>query len=285
MKARRSGGRLMTLPILVWMTLFVGAALIYVVILSFLTRTPEGFGVTNAFTLDNYRKLLDPKYLKVLWQSVRLAIHTTLICVLIGYPFGYFMARTKGAWRGILMLLVIVPFWTNALVRIYGWRILLMANGPINEFLKAIGLIEQPLKLLNTYGAVLLGMVYALIPFMILSTYASAEKMDWSLVEAGRDLGAGAARVFFTVTVPQTLPGLLSGCVLVFVPSVGLFFISDLLGGATEALAGSPIRDQLLKSRDMPFAAALSVVLLALTCVILLLYSRAGGKSSNLSLF
>ena len=279
------GGRLMTLPILVWMTLFVGAALIYVVILSFLTRTPEGFGVTNAFTLDNYRKLLDPKYLKVLWQSVRLAIHTTLICVLIGYPFGYFMARTKGAWRGILMLLVIVPFWTNALVRIYGWRILLMANGPINEFLKAIGLIEQPLKLLNTYGAVLLGMVYALIPFMILSTYASAEKMDWSLVEAGRDLGAGAARVFFTVTVPQTLPGLLSGCVLVFVPSVGLFFISDLLGGATEALAGSLIRDQLLKSRDMPFAAALSVVLLALTCVILLLYSRAGGKSSNLSLF
>ena len=170
MKARRSGGRLMTLPILVWMTLFVGAALIYVVILSFLTRTPEGFGVTNAFTLDNYRKLLDPKYLKVLWQSVRLAIHTTLICVLIGYPFGYFMARTKGAWRGILMLLVIVPFWTNALVRIYGWRILLMANGPINEFLKAIGLIEQPLKLLNTYGAVLLGLVYALIPFMILST-------------------------------------------------------------------------------------------------------------------
>ena len=285
MKARRSGGRLMTLPILVWMTLFVGAALIYVVILSFLTRTPEGFGVTNAFTLDNYRKLLDPKYLKILWQSVRLAIHTTLICVLIGYPFGYFMARTKGAWRGILMLLVIVPFWTNALVRIYGWRILLMANGPINEFLKAIGLIEQPLKLLNTYGAVLLGMVYALIPFMILSTYASAEKMDWSLVEAGRDLGAGAARVFFTVTVPQTLPGLLSGCVLVFVPSVGLFFISDLLGGATEALAGSLIRDQLLKSRDMPFAAALSVVLLALTCVILLLYSRAGGKSSNLSLF
>ena len=210
---------------------------------------------------------------------------TTALCVLIGYPFGMLMARAQGRRRTILLLLVMVPFWTNALVRIYGWRILLMANGPINEFLKTIGLIEQPLKLLNTYGAVLLGMVYALIPFMILSTYASAEKMDWSLVEAGRDLGAGAARVFFTVTVPQTLPGLLSGCVLVFVPSVGLFFISDLLGGATEALAGSLIRDQLLKSRDMPFAAALSVVLLALTCVILLLYSRAGGKSSNLSLF
>lgn len=285
MKSPRRAGRLLSLPLLIWMTLFVGAALIYVVILSFLTRTPEGFGVTTEFTLANYKKLLDPKYLKVLWQSVRLALHTTLICLLIGYPFGYFMARARGAWRGILMLLVIVPFWTNALVRIYGWRILLMANGPINNALMAIGLIDAPLKLLNTYGAVLLGMVYALLPFMILSVYASAEKMDWALVEAGRDLGAGAARAFFTITVPQTLPGLISGCVLVFVPSIGLFFISDLLGGSTEALAGSLIRDQLLKSRDMPFAAALSVVLLALTCVILLVYSRSGEKNGSLSLF
>ena len=287
MSARKIGRAAlwMRAPMLLWALAFVGATLGYVLVISFLTRDSEGYGVVAQFTLDNYRRLLNPNYLQVFWQSVKLAFHTTVICLLIGYPFGYLMARASAFWRSILMLLVIVPFWTNALVRIYGWKILLMAKGPINNFLMAIGLIDSPLKLLNTYGAVLLGMVYALIPFMILPTYTSVEKLDWSVVEAGRDLGAGRVRAFFTVTLPLTAPGVMAGCVLVFVPSMGLFFISDLLGGATEVLAGSLIRDQLLKSRDWPFAAALSMVLLVITCVLLWVYARLGGKSSDMTIF
>ena len=152
MSARKIGRAAlwMRAPMLLWALAFVGATLGYVLVISFLTRDSEGYGVVAQFTLDNYRRLLNPNYLQVFWQSVKLAFHTTVICLLIGYPFGYLMARASAFWRSILMLLVIVPFWTNALVRIYGWKILLMANGPINNFLMAIGLIDSPLKLLNT---------------------------------------------------------------------------------------------------------------------------------------
>lgn len=183
------------------------------------------------------------------------------------------------------MLLVIVPFWTNALVRIYGWKILLMGNGPVNDLLMALHLTDKPLKLLNTYGAVLLGMVYALIPFVILPVYSSVEKMDWSLVAAARDMGAGPMRAFVTVTLPLTAPGAMAGVVLTFVPAIGLFFISDLLGGATDMYAGNLVRDQMLKARDLPFAAAVSVVLLILTLLILRLYRRFGGDSGDMTLF
>ena len=223
--------------------------------------------------------------MQVLGKSLLLAFYTTLICLGLGYPFGYCMARAGRKWRGILMLLVIVPFWTNALVRIYGWKILLMGNGPVNDLLMALHLTERPLKLLNTYGAVLLGMVYALIPFVILPVYSSVEKMDWSLVAAARDMGAGPMRAFVTVTLPLTAPGAMAGVVLTFVPAIGLFFISDLLGGATDMYAGNLVRDQMLKARDLPFAAAVSVVLLILTLLILRLYRRFGGDSGDMTLF
>jgi spermidine/putrescine transport system permease protein len=195
------------------------------------------------------------------------------------------MARTSGRIRKLLLLLVIVPFWTNALVRIYGWRILMMGNGPINSVLMALGLIASPLKMMNTRGAVLLGMVYGLLPFMILPVYSSAQKLDRRLLSAARDLGAKPWRAFLTIELPLTLPGLLTGCVLVFVPSMALFFISDLLGGRGDILVGNLVRDQLLKSRDWPFAAALSVVLLAITCTIMFIYRRLGGKSSDMAVF
>ena len=186
--------------------------------------------------------------------------------------------------RTFLLLLVIVPFWTNALVRIYGWKILLMGTGVVNKLLAALGLVDKPLKLINTHGAVVLGMVYGLIPFMILSTYSSAEKLDRRLIDAGRDLGAKPWKVFFTVELPLTLPGLMSGCVLVFVPSLALFFISDLLGGTSDVYVGNLVNDQLLISRDWPFAAALSVVLLLVTALVMLIYRRAGGKASDMTL-
>jgi len=272
-------------PMIVWTMLFVGATILYIVALSFMKRDPDGFGVIPEFTLENYAKLFDANYAKVFWNTLILGIKTTALCVLLGYPFGYFMGRASKKWRTILMLLVIVPFWTNALIRVYGWRILLVGNGPINTFLKAVGLIDKPLKLLNTHGAMLLGMVYALLPFMILPTYSSVEKMDWSLVDAGRDMGANPAKTFLTVTLPLTAPGLLTGCVLVFVPSLALFFMADLMGGTSDIVIGNLVHDQLLKSRDWPFAAALSVVLLAITCAIMFVYRRLGGKSSDMAMF
>ena len=276
---------LLSTPMIVWTLLFVGATIVYIVVLSFLKRDPDGYGVVGQFTLENYAKLLDANYAKVFWNTIVLGIKTTVLCVLLGYPFGYYMGRTSKKWRTILMLLVIVPFWTNALIRVYGWRILLVGNGPINTFLKAVGLIDKPLKLLNTHGAMLLGMVYALLPFMILPTYSSVEKMDWSLVDAGRDMGANPFKTFLTVTLPLTAPGLLTGCVLVFVPSLALFFMADLMGGTSDIVIGNLVHDQLLKSRDWPFAAALSVVLLAITCLIMFIYRRLGGKSSDMAMF
>ncbi|MDD2648836.1 MAG: ABC transporter permease subunit [Eubacteriales bacterium] len=266
-------------PMVLWTLIFVGLAFLYIIGLSFMTKDAENFGVKLEFTFDNYAKLFQPMYWQVLKQSLLLAFYTTVICLLLGYPFGYLMSKVSVKWRGLIMLLVIVPFWTNALVRIYGWRILLLADGPINSLLKTLGIIDKPLKLLGTYGAVLLGMVYALIPFMILPVYTNVEKMDWSVVEAARDLGASPISAFITITLPMTVSGVLAGCVLVFVPSIGLFFISDLLGGAQDLLAGNLIRDQLLKSRDWPFAAALSVMLLIITSALLWLYRKAGGKN------
>lgn len=274
--------RWMKLPMYLWAIVFVFVAMLYVIGLSFLSRG-EIMGVTNELTLSNYQRLASADYVKVLWKSLQLAAATTAICIVIGYPFGYLMARLNSVARSIVMLLIIVPFWTNALIRIYGWRILLMGNGPINSFLMKLGIIQEPLKLLYTDGAVLLGTVYALIPFMILPTFTTVDKLDFSVVEAARDLGASPLHAFFTVTVPLTLSGLMAGCVLVFIPSMGLFFLNDLLGGSKSVLAGGLIQ-QLINSRDLPMAAALSVLLLAVTGAVIAVYRRLGG-SGDMNMF
>lgn len=276
---------LLSTPMILWTLMFVGATILYVIVLSFMKRDPDGYGVVMEFTLENYARVFNADYGRVFLRTLKLGAETTLISVLLGYPFGYLMGKSSPKWRTVLMLLVIVPFWTNALIRIYGWRILLMGSGPINSLLIAAGIIEKPLKLMNTHGAVLLGMVYSLMPFMILPVYTAVEKMDWNMVDAGRDLGAHPVRVFLTVTLPMTASGLLSGCVLVFIPSLALFFMSDLLGGPNDILIGNVVNDQLLKSQDWPFAAALAVVLLAVTWLIMTLHRRAGGKSSDMTLF
>lgn len=274
---------LLKLPLYLWTVLFVLAALGYVIGLSLQSRG-ELIGVSGQWTLDNYARLREPQYFQVLVNSLRLAALTTLLCALIGYPFGYLMARLKPASRSIVTLLLVVPFWTNSLIRIYGWRILLIGNGPINTLLMNLGWIQQPLKLLNTEGAVFLGMVYALVPFMILPSSTAVEKLDYSVVEAARDLGASPLHAFFTVTVPLTLPGLMAGCVLVFIPSTGLFFLNDLLGGSKTMLAGNLIQS-LMKSRDLPMASTLSVLMLAVTGVVIALYRKAGGDADGLGLF
>lgn len=282
-RKKKDGALLLVAPMAIWTILFVVVTLGYILYLSFTTRAENGMGVTAQLTLDNYLKLLNPSYLKVLGNSLKLAAITTLICLLVGYPFGYLMARLSPVARSVVMLLIIVPFWTNALIRIYGWRILLMSNGPVNTLLMNLGLIHEPLKLLYTDGAVLLGMVYALIPFMILPTFTTVDKLDFSVVEAARDLGASPLHAFFTVTVPLTLPGLMAGCVLVFIPSMGLFFLNDLLGGSKSVLAGGLIQ-QLINSRDLPMAAALSVLLLAVTGAVIAVYRKVGG-TGDMSMF
>ena len=229
--------------------------------------------------MPNYqmlKALLREDYLKVFANSLQLAFFTTVISLLVGYPFGYCMARAPRKWKALLMMLVIIPFWTSALVRIYGWKILLQANGPVNGVLRSLGLIQKNIKFLGSYGSVLLAMVYCLISFMILPCHNAVDKMDFTLVEASRDLGASPVRAFLTVTLPLTMPGILAGCVLVFVPSVGLFYLSDIMGGGL-VLVGNLIRDQLLKVRDWNVGSAMSMVLIALSAGIYLLYRKVGG--------
>ena len=279
MKRRKhTGVWLMLAPLYIFTLLFVAGPLIYMVVLSFQQRA-EVWGVVHTFTLENYKNILTPVYLQTFAESFKLALTSTALITLIGYPFGYFMAKLSAAWKKRLMLLIMIPFWTNSLIRLYGWIIIFRANGTLDKALMGLGLTDSPLKLLYTYPAVVVGMVYALLQLMILAVYSSAEKMDWSLVEAARDLGASPLRAFCTVTLKLTLPGLLSGIILTFIPSMGLFFIADILGGNKVVLVGSLIQDQLMKAHNQPFAAALSLVLMVLTTLMISLYKRITHSS------
>lgn len=261
------------LPLYLFTVIFVALPLIYLLVLSFLTRA-ETWGVVSRFTLKNYLDILDPIYLNTFVESFKLAIITTGLVILIGYPFGYFMAKLSDAWRKRMMLILMIPFWISSLMRLFGWVIMFRSNGPLDKLLLFFKITSEPRKLLYTYPAVVVGMVYALVPFMIFSVYSSAEKLDWSMVEAARDLGATRWKAFTTVTLKLTLPGLLSGVVLTFIPSMGLFYIAELLGGNKVVLVGNVIQEQLMKSHNWPFAAALSVVLMVLTSLVIFLYRK-----------
>lgn len=260
-----------------WTLAFVVVPLAYVIIISVLEKG-EVWGVTANFTLDNYKKMLDPMYGKMFAESLRMGLITTGLTFLVGYPFSYFICKLSQKWRGFMVILLMAPFWINSLCRLNGWVILLKSNGTINSLLMSLGLVDEPLKLLYNFGAVVLGMVYALLPFMMLSCYNSIEKMDWTTVEAARDLGAGPIKAFFTVTLPLTMPGIIAGCVLVFIPSIGLFFVSDLLGGSKTVLLGNQIHTELTTARNWPFGAALAVVMIVATILILWLYKKISGE-------
>lgn len=224
-------------------------------------------------------------YLGNFSDSFRLAFTSTICIVLLGYPYGYIMGRMNQKWKKRMLLLILIPFFTSALIRLYGWIIVFRSNGVLDKILMGLDITSKPLKLLYTYPAVVVGMIYALMPFMILAVYSSAEKLDYSLVEAARDLGASPWKAFWTVSFKLTLPGLLSGVVLTFVPSMGLFFIADLLGGNKIVLVGNVIQEQMTKGRNQPFAAALSVILLILTYCILSVYRKITGTSELEGIF
>jgi spermidine/putrescine transport system permease protein len=274
---------IMALPLYFFTLVFVLGPLVYMVVLSFLRR--EGnLGVALDFTLRNYRRIAIPEYAATFVHSLRLALISTIMVTLLGYPFGYFMAKLPFRWRSRVMLILIIPFWTSSLMRLYGWIIVFRSNGTLDKILMALGAAASPLRLLYSYPAVVTGMIYVLLPFMIYSVFVSAEKMDWSLVEAARVLGASGPQAFLTITLPLTMPGLFSGIVLSFIPSMGLFFIADILGGNKVVLVGNLIQEQLMQGHDWPFAAALSVVLMALTSCFIYVYrvlSRLYGGSGE----
>ena len=264
-------------PMYIFTVVFLIGPFVYMGVLSFLSRA-ETWGVVNEFTMRNYRKILEPLYFSTFVESVKLALLVTVLVAALGYPFGYFMAKLPPRRRGLMLMLVMIPFYTSSLMRLYGWIIVLRANGLLDKLLMALHITARPLKILYTYPAVAVGMVYALLPFMMLSVYSSVEKMDWTLVEAARDMGAAPWRAFLTVTLPLTMPGLMTGVILTFVPSMGLFFVADILGGNKIVLVGTVIQEQLMKVHDQPFAAALSVIMMLMMTVMIWLYRRVTGS-------
>ena len=273
MNKRKNAGVWMILPLYIFTLVFVAGPLLYMAALSFAQPAP-GHGVDWVFTLENYQKILDPVYRDTFLQSFQLAITSTFLICIIGYPFGYFMAMLPEKKKKKAMLLLMLPFWVNSLIRLYGRIIILQNKGLLNFILQKLGIIKEPLKILYSYPAIVVGMIYVLLPFMILSVYSSAEKLDWSLVEAARDLGASRIQAFWTVSFKLTLPGLLSGIILTFIPSMGLFFIADILGGNKIVLVGSLIQEQMTRGSNWPFGAALAVILMVLTTLMIMLYRK-----------
>ncbi|MGB4139906.1 MAG: ABC transporter permease, partial [Limnochordia bacterium] len=227
MKALRQNA--LAIPILIWFGLLVGIPLVYVVVVSFLSRDDLG-NIVWQFTLDNYRRILDPVYLRVFVNSFMLAFLTGLVTLLIGYPVAYITSKLDPKRRSLAIGLIILPFWISSLLRTYGWVILLGNWGIINNVLMALGLVDQPLQMMYRFGTTLVGTAYMLIPFMIIAVYNSVDKLDKSLLEASYDLGASKRQTFLRVVLPLTIPGIACGFTLVFMPALGLYFISDLLG-------------------------------------------------------
>ncbi|WP_277205888.1 spermidine/putrescine ABC transporter permease PotB [Vibrio misgurnus] len=258
-----------------WLVLFVLASNLMIIGTSFLTRDEANL-IKFVFTFDNYTRLLDPLYGKVMLHSFYMAIVATLICLVIGYPFAYIVAKMPANWRPFMLFLVIVPFWTNSLIRTYGLKIVLGTQGILNQALMSLGLIDSPIRIMFTETAVMIGLVYILLPFMILPLYSAIEKLDGTYIEAARDLGANKLQTLIRVILPLTMPGIIGGCLLVLLPALGMFYIADLLGGAKNLLIGNVIKSQVLNARDWPFGAATSIALTLAMAIMLYAYYRAG---------
>ncbi|MEF3100361.1 spermidine/putrescine ABC transporter permease PotB [Raoultella terrigena] len=263
-----------------WLVLFVFLPNLMIIGTSFLTRDDANF-VKLVFTLDNYARLLDPLYYSVLLHSLNMALMATFACLLLGYPFAWFLARLPEKVRPLLLFLLIVPFWTNSLIRIYGLKIFLSTRGYLNEFLLWLGVIETPQRIMYTPSAVIIGLVYILLPFMVMPLYSSIEKLDRPLLEAAKDLGASRLQTFIRIIIPLTMPGIIAGCLLVMLPAMGLFYVSDLMGGAKNLLIGNVIKSQFLNIRDWPFGAATSITLTLVMGLMLLIYWRAARLLNN----
>jgi spermidine/putrescine transport system permease protein len=246
-----------------WLLLFVIVPTLMLVVISFCERDSLG-RIVYTFNFDNYIRAFDWKWLRILGISVWYAFLTTVICLILGYPVAYFIGRSSERVRGLLIMLVMIPFWTSFLIRTYAWISILAQDGLLNALLMTIKITSEPIGFMYTPFAVVLGLVYNFLPFMILPIYTSVEKLDGSLIEAAYDLGARPARVFAQVVLPLTQPGIAAGILLVFVPAIAMFAITTLMGGGTNPTIGEVIQNQFTKARNQPFGAALGVLLLAI---------------------
>ena len=255
-------GWLLLAPVILWVVAFVVVPAAIMLVYSFAARGTLG-GVVLDVRLDNYAAVVDPVYLRIIVRSIGYAGLTTLLCLAAGYPVAYLIGRAGERWRTALLMAVMVPFWTSFLIRTYAWVTILKSQGLLNSLLLQLRLIAEPLELLYTPGAVIIGLVYTFLPFMILPIYANVEKLDGALVEAALDLGAGPVRAFSRVILPLTLPGIAAGVLLVFVPALGIYAVNDILGGGRVDMIGNIIENQFRgNARNWPFGAALGTTLL-----------------------
>ncbi|MCX3067300.1 MAG: ABC transporter permease [Cetobacterium sp.] len=275
-----SSGSFYSIPLTLWMSVFFVIPMLIVLSYAFLTKGTYG-GVQMIFTLKNFNVFFEPIFLKILFRTIYISIAVTLITVLLAVPTAYFIARSK--FRQELLILVIIPFWTNFLIRIYAWISILGSNGFLNTFLIKLGIIETPLKLLYNTGSVILITVYTSLPFAILPLYAIIEKFDFSLVEAARDLGATNSQAFRKVFLPNIKSGIITAILFTFIPAMGSYAIPKLVGGTQATMLGNIIAQHLTVTRNWPLASAISAMLILVTSIALLIFMRAEKKSKEVS--
>ncbi|MFZ5918393.1 MAG: ABC transporter permease [Chloroflexota bacterium] len=270
---------LLIFPSAFWLIVFFLIPLLIVFAISFARRGTYG-GVVWELNIENYLRFFDPLYLRIFARSFYIALATTFFCFLLGYPLAFFIARRPPRTRNTLLVLLMVPFWTNFLVRTYAWILILRNEGLINLALQSLGIIHEPLPMLYTDGAIVVGLVYAWLPDMVLPCYAAVEHLDYSLVEAAQDLYANRVKAFVRVVLPLTAPGIVAGSILVFIPSLGAYVTPDLLGGAKSMMIGNLIHQQFLSVRHWPFGGAVSFVLMAFMLLGTVLYFRIAARSA-----
>jgi spermidine/putrescine transport system permease protein len=276
-KAESRRGLLISLPAFIYLVLLFVIPLLLVFVYSFATRDVTGRTVLEDWNLASYQRLLSTEVLEIFLRSLALALATTVICLAVSYPFAFYIATRSPRIRNVLLVFVMIPFWSNFLVRTYAWRVILGSEGPVSQISQALG--GEPIRLLFTNTAVLIGLVYGFMPFMVLPLYAALERMDWRLVEAARDLYASGWTAFRKVTLPLSMPGVVAGSILVFIPSLGAYVIPALLGGARTVLMGDYIVSQFLAARNWPFGSALSFAVMFVMLLATIYYFRAGAKT------
>lgn len=267
-------------PYILWTTLFTIVPLVIIFIFSISASSKIG-QLSTDFTISRYKQFFEPIYLDVFFRSIKLSLYSTLLCLIIGYPVAYIIANKAMRVRNFLILFIILPQWTNFLLRTYAWMSILKDNGPINAFLINMGIIKEPLTLLYTDGAVLMGMVYNFLPYMILPIYTIILKIDNSYIEAARDLGSDTITTFRKVIFPLSMPGIVSGIVMVFMPAISTFVISDLLGGGHSMLMGNLIQNQFLAARNWQFGSAISMVLITIILVTMLVLDKYSSNDNG----
>jgi spermidine/putrescine transport system permease protein len=264
-------------PGLIFLTLFAAIPVVSMLFMSVLTAGRFG-GVTTPINFDNFSRATDPIFVQVILNSLLIASATAILSLLIGFPTALFISRLSRKWQIILIVAIILPYWTNFLVRTYAWLVLLNNEGIINKFLRNIGLIDKPIEMLYTPGAVIVGMTYLYLPLMILPIYAALEKVDKNLTEAAYDLGSNVWKSLRTISIPLAMPGILIGLIFVFVPSLGNFVVPELLGGGKTVMIGNLVRDQFLKARDWPFGATFALVLTLILIILISIQSYVSKR-------